>query len=200
MTKLKTVILSVIVPIAIIVVIRLWHTNPLPKIISTAPPMGAVDISTVKPIEIAFDSPIDENQISVLSLPPSTWTINSKGGNIAVLMPDKYLTLNTKYSLDIRYANKTIYTLTFMTADGQGDPSYYQKVQDLMSREYPLATSLPYKTPSLRVVYSSPLTLEISLLAPGITADEATQEIKAWVTREGGDAAKHQYKVVPYSP
>ncbi len=70
-------------------------------------------------------------------------------------------------------------------------------MKDELARDYPLAQKLPYSTPDYRVVYSSPMTLEITLKNSNLTSVEVIDEIKSWVTKNGGDVANHKYVIAP---
>ena len=61
-----------------------------------------------------------------------------------------------------------------------------------MARDYPLATKVPYENNDIKIVYSAPMALEITLKNPNLTSAEVIEAVKSWVTQNGGDADAHK--------
>ncbi len=109
----------------------------------------------------------------------------------------QYLRVDQQYTLNLSYNGDLIYTLSFKTLRQQSDPRYVQEVNNEMARDYPLATKLPYESPVFTIRYSSPLTLEITVKNPNLTTQEIIDEVKVWVTQNGGDTSAHKYVIAP---
>jgi methionine-rich copper-binding protein CopC len=194
-------ILSVIVFIFLIFSLFYKPKPALPKIISSLPSANSTSVLVTDPIQLKFDQPVDPSLLTVSSNPPEVWAIQSGDDNtIATLKSKQYLRAETPYSLSILYHNQPTFTLNFKTIPQQGDPRYTQGVLQEMSHDYPLAKFTPYETTQYLVVYSSPMTLEITLKSPNIPHDQAISDIRAWVTSVGGDATAHQYVIATQSP
>jgi hypothetical protein len=131
----------------------------------------------------------------ISSVPEENWNVSQTDTQTLSLGHSQYLKSNTSYLINIIYKTKPLTSLAFITAGGQADPRYYQQVQADLSSKYPLATYTPYDTPLYRVVYSAPMTLEITLKSPTISRAQAISDIKSWVTSIGGDASSHQYVI-----
>ena len=146
------------------------------------------------PISVTFNSALDPNLLSVTSLPPETWTITPENASTYEFAHKLALSPSTKYLLTFTYQGQSL-SLTFTTQKSQGDPRLIQTIKEQMSIDYPLANLTPYETNLYRVVYSAPLTLEITLKTAVTTSDQAIAEIKSWVRNHGGDSSTHQYIV-----
>ncbi|MFH2085527.1 MAG: Ig-like domain-containing protein [bacterium] len=167
----------------------------LPTIIASNPDSNATQVSVYNPLEITFDQDISPTSFSITSIPSEDWSLSLKSPRVLTLSHTLYLQTNKLYTLNLSYNNQSLTTLTFTTKEERNDPRYLQDVQKDMDRDYPLATKLPYNTPSYRVVYSAPLTLEITLKSQTISSTKAIADIKSWVTQNGGDAAAHKYVI-----
>lgn len=188
--------LTTVTIIVYVIAVILKALNPvLPKIISSNPVNNFANMTAVDPIILKFDIPVSGNNITISSTPTESWGVSQIDALTISLNHSQYLLSNANYSIMISYKGKQIGTLDFKTVGGGADPRYYQKIQTTIDKDYPIGTKLPYDTPSYRVVYSAPLTLEITLKSPSISRDQAIADIKAWVASVGGDAAAHQYVV-----
>jgi hypothetical protein len=171
-------------------------TPPLPKLIASTPIFNAVNVPVTDPIGLKFDRAIDPSQLFLHSTPPEEWAIQS-GSDVSAIVakPKQFLEAKSGYVISIDYNGRNVATLRFTTIPQQGDPRYTQQVLQEVDRDYPLAKFTPYDTPGYHVVYSAPLTLQITLKSSVIKRDQAISDIVSWVTSVGGDASAHQYLI-----
>lgn len=197
--KKTILILLAITLVAVVVSFVYKPVNPLPKVISSSITTNTTKVNYFDPIQLKLDQSISPAKISVKSVPEELWDITSAEGDPTTILLNhtQYFRVNTNYSLTIFYDNQQISVLTFKTAPQQNDPRYVQEVNNEMARDYPLATKVPYETNNYSVVYSLPLTLEITLKNFDLSEDEAIAEVKSWVTKNGGNSAAHKYVITP---
>ncbi len=189
-------LLTAVTIIAYVIAVVLKALNPvLPKIISSNPANNSANVTAVDSIILKFDIPVSGNRLAISSTPTESWQINQVDTQEVSLNHSQYLLSNTNYSIVISYKGKQIGALDFKTLGGGADPRYYQQIQATIDHDYPLGIKLPYETAQYRVVYSAPMTLEITIKNPNISSTDAITDIKTWVTSVGGDAAAHQYVV-----
>lgn len=198
LNKKTLTIFSLITGVILIISLFYKPAAPTPELLLSSPTQNSQKVSLTDPLQLKFDQKIDESLLSITSDPQESWTIQTSGdGSLVTLRSKQYLRVETKYTLHITYSGRPIYTLNFKTIPQQGDPRYTQEVLQEMDRDYPLSTKLPYNTESYRVVYSSPMTLEITLKNDDISSTDAISEIKSWVTKNGGDSLSHKYVIAP---
>ena len=195
--KQRLIIILSVLALFIIIILTLRQSSPLPipTMLSSQPTSNSQNASVFSPIKLIFDSPLDPSLISISSTPPEVWTPQVSGNNLT-LTHEQFFHANQEYSVNIYYNDSLLTTLNFKTHAEQNDPRYLQTVQEEMDHDYPLATSFPYETSVLRVVYISPMTLEITLKSDSLTEKEAMSQIKSWVTKNGGDSTTHKYQVI----
>jgi len=198
LTKKNIVIFAIIAILMFVISIIIKKPPVLPKLISTTPTVNYQQASVTDPIILEFDQPIDPTLVAAVSTPNEIWDIsNGVDRNTIVLKSKQYLHADTNYLLNVSYNKEEIISLKFKTIEQQGDPRYTQEVLLEMKRDYPLSTSLPFANSTFRAVYSSPLTLEITIKNPNLTSVEVIEEVKKWVKENGGDPDKHDYKIAP---
>jgi len=164
-----------------------------PTLLSSTPIEKSTKASVFDPLKFTYDQPVLLSKIKATSIPEENWNIEQDSPTSIILTHKRFLLTNQPYVVNIYYNDKLANTLSFTTKAEQNDPRYLQTVQATMDRDFPLALKLPYSTDSYRVVYSAPMTLEISIKNPNILPDKATSDIKSWVTSVGGDASAHKY-------
>jgi len=193
----KNLIVLAIIAIGFFIFSILYKPEPpLPQLLLSSPAEGSARASLTDPIQLKFDQELDPTLITVTSIPIEEWSVQSGDNKFVIILKSKqYLHVETKYILNILYNKQQVSTLNFKTIAQQGDPRYTQEVLKEMDRDYPLATKLPYNTDLYRVVYSAPMTLEISIKNENILPEKAFSEIRAWVTSVGGDASAHKYVI-----
>jgi len=190
------IILSIIAGFFTIISIIYQPKIDPPKLILSSPTQNFQKMSVTEPILLKFDKMVDPSLITIKSTPEEVWQLlNSNDPYTASFKSVQYLHVDTIYSLAIMYEDQLLTTLDFKTIPQQGDPRYTQEVLKEMDRDYPLAQKLPLKTAQYRVVYSSPLTLEITLINPNFTSEEIIEEVKSWVTQNGGDVVVHKFVI-----
>lgn len=184
--------------LVVIIAIYLFIKNSsssLPQLLQSTPPNESTNASVFAPLTLTYNQILDPSQLSASSIPEENWSISSNGTKI-ILNHSKYLHANKHYELNIYYQDKLITTLSFKTNAEQNDPRYLQTVQEEMDKDYPLATSFPHETNQYRVVYSAPLTLQITLKTDLLTDEQAIEQIRSWVEKNGGDPDSHKYTVI----
>lgn len=167
-------------------------------IISTYPVKDSNLSNLNSPIVLEFNQKINLNDFKLEIIPIETFVSEQEVDTKITLKINKTLQINTKYSLKIVYKDKLIDTLSFTTnapKDTQYDARFNQDVQNELDTQYPLIKKTPYNTTLYRVVYSAPMTLEITIKNENILPEKAFSEIRAWVTSVGGDADAHTYVI-----
>ena len=196
----KTIFILLAVTLVVVVVSLFYRpVNPLPNIISTSLTTSSTKVNYFDPLRLKFDQSINPSLLSIKSVPEESWSVTSAIGDPTSIVLDhaQYFRVNTDYSLTIFYNNQQIHVLKFRTTPQQSDPRYVQEVNKEMARDYPLATKVPYENNDIKIVYSAPMTLEITIKNGSISSQAATEEVKSWVTSVGGDAATHKYVIAP---
>lgn len=196
LNKKNIIILAIIAIILLMFSLLYKPKQPLPKILLSSPAEGSDRASLTEPIQLKFDQEIDPTLFTVTSTPTEEWTIEPGDSKFVITLKSKqYLRVETKYSLSVAYNNQAVSTLNFKTIPQQGDPRYTQGVLKEMDRDYPIAQKLPYNSTLYRVIYSAPMTLEITIKNENITSEKAFSDIRTWVTSVGGDASAHKYVI-----
>lgn len=200
----KTILVLLLGITLIMIVVSLVYKpiRPLPTIISTSLTTNSTKVNYFDPVWLKFDQSINPSLISIKSIPEESWSVGLVEGDPTsiVLNHARYFHVNTDYSLTIFYDSQQINVLKFRTAPQQNDPRYVQEVNSGMARDYPLATKIPFENNSFKIVYSAPLTLEITSKNPNLKSQELIDEVKSWVTQNGGDASAHKYVVASPAP
>ena len=178
-----------------------------PQLLSSYPSNNSNLNDPNSPIALEFDQKIDINDYKFVITPIETFTpIQISDTEISISF-SKSLLINSKYTLIIQYKNEPVGQIVFTTNAPPGtqfDARFNQDIQNELDAQYPLIAKTPYETPTLRVVYSAPMTLEITIKNRGISSQKATEEVRSWVTSVGGDATTHKYIIsnqsLPSSP
>lgn len=165
------------------------------KVLSTSPLPNSTSVRHTDSIILRFDQPVDTALLAASSIPEEVWDIASNYPTEVVLTPKQYFRVDTQYLLNLSYEGNPIYTLNFKTIPQQSDPRYAQEVVQELAKNYPLASKIPFENSLFRIVYLSPLTIEITNKNPNLTSQEIIDEVKAWVTQNGGNALDHKYIV-----
>lgn len=187
------------VVLAIFVFLNKSMASP-PQIVAANPTHNALAVSLeIKPL-LTFDEEVFAADFTLASVPSISWTLSQSSPTSLRAQPALLLQPQTKYLLQIKWKDQKLPDYSFTTQTSQTDPLLIKNMKDELARDYPLAQSTPYTTPLYRVVYSSPMTLEITLKNLNITSQEAIDEIKEWVKSMGGDAEAHRYVIASPSP
>lgn len=198
LSKKNIIILAGISLITLVVSLIYRPGTPLPQLLSSTPTENALNVSVTNALLLKFDSAIDTERIKVISNPPEEWVIqNGINPKIVSLKSKQFLYADSQYTLTITYGDELLTTLNFKTIPQQGDPRYTQSVLLEMENDYPLAVKLPHIESNYRLIYSAPLTIEITSKNPNLTSQELIDEVKTWVTQNGVDASTHKYVIAP---
>lgn len=165
----------------------------LPELMRSSPANNQTNVGVLAPVELQFKGDVDPRDLALASTPNVSWEIIPRSDTAVVFTHEKPLQAKTKYSLTLSWRGQPLTTLSFETEATQTDYELIKNTKALLARDYPLAGLIPYDTPLYRVVYSAPLTLQITLKNPTTTKDQATTDIQAWVKSGGQDPATHQY-------
>ena len=191
--KYKVYILAFLTISSIVLVLFAKKSPPTPKITSTTPIDQSQDVDlTVIPAYL-FDIPIDISDITITSNPVFNFQLVQQNTNTLIATHTLNFQPATTYVITIDWQNNNIFTHSFTTVKSQVDSLLIQNMKDELARDYPLGQLTPYTTPSYRVVYSAPMTLEIIIKNQSITPEIAIADIKSWVNKNGGDVSAHQY-------
>lgn len=167
--------------------------TPLPEVIKTNPTDHSTKVNYFDSISYTFNQDIDPNLLKLTSIPEENWAFQPISARSASFSPAQYFQVNTQYSLSLSYNNHPIHTLTFTTLPQQSDPRYVQEVNNELKRDYPLAVKTPLDRPGFSVVYSKPLTLEITLKEGVEERSEIINTVRDWVKENGLDPDSHSY-------
>jgi len=72
---------------------------------------------------------------------------------------------------------------------GKGDPTYYEEINRLQQKNYPLKDVLPYKTDQFIIKYTAPLTLQVTVFS---ATDSAKTAVDAWIKSQKVDPQTHK--------
>ena len=195
LTNKKVIIITLIIITLLTGLVLLTGKGGIqpPKIITSVPAVGSATGDVFKPIIVQFDVAVLSSDFSVSSSPEEAWTIKQESRDTISLVHKQILHPATLYTINLVWQQKPLLPLSFTTQAAQGDPRLVQELTDELNRDYPLARFTPYETPLYRVVYSAPMTFEITLINLNLTSQEAIDEIKEWVASKGGDVDAHKY-------
>lgn len=166
---------------------------PLPEVVRTSPTDRSTKVNYFDTIAYSFNQDIDPGLLKLSSVPEENWQQNPQNSRTVSYAPAQYFQVNTQYSLTLTYNDQPIHTLTFTTLPQQSDPRYVQEVNNELKRDYPLAVKTPLDRPGFSVVYSHPLTLEITLKAGFDERSEVINTVRDWVKENGLDPDSHTY-------
>ncbi len=172
----------------------------LPLIFTTLPINNASMVPVIAPIEYVFEKPITASDFSIKSTPAMDWTITQKDSSTLIVTHKAPMKRSIKYIVNLSWKNTQINELIFTTQDTETDYVLIDKLKNEVARDYPLSKLTPYEGLGFTVVYSAPLTLQITLINPSLTENEVVEEVRVWVTKNGGNATAHKYIVVQPSP
>lgn len=202
--KYKKVIIIALSALALIALILSFFFNKEASLSVTdsTPVTSSSSVELFSPVKITFSSNVVVADIKINSSPEETWSIENITPTSIEAKHKLAYEPYTKYNLEILHKNKVVGNIEFTTQKSQGDPRLTQTIEEEMKIEYPLSRKTPYNTDLYYVVYSAPMTLEITIKDPLITPEKAFNEIRAWVTSVGGDVDAHKYIIseTPYDP
>jgi hypothetical protein len=169
------------------------------EVTSSSPANGDAGVSVFDPFTVTFNEPADFLTVTAVSDPTEQWVVTQASPNSVKIDHKLYLRVATNYTLTILQHGNPIGKIVFRTANEQNDPRFLQGLQVERDKKYPLLSLTPLETAKYRIVYSAPLTLEVSLK---VSADsqEAIEEVRSWVKSRGIDPSTHKYVVVASSP
>lgn len=202
MKLLKT--LLVVVGVVVLLAISILDLRPkAPKLIEPIPKTIPNLADPNAPLTLMFDRAVALNDFSFTLKPAEEIMPEATDQTTIVINFKKPRAINLKYLLTANYKNSPLFELTFTTNVSQNtqyDARFNQEIQKELDQDYPLITQTPHNTPLYRVVYSAPMTLEITIKNPSIGSTEAIADAKEWVRSLGGDVEAHKYVIAPPSP
>jgi len=203
--KIALIVVGVLIFLNIIVSIIRTLFPGLPPITSVSPPHNANKIVLNQPVVINFKQSIQVADFSLTSEPSLSWDIAQTNANTITFIHSLDFQPSFTYTLNLTWKNKSYPPIVFTTMASQVDPLFIKQTNDELARDYPLAQKLPVETPGYRIVYSAPMTLEVSLKKSTITQEEALGYARDWVKEQGMEPSTHKYVVsdtlyIPPSP
>lgn len=193
--KYKKLIIIFLGLVSVILLIIGSLPSKPPKIILLKPQDLSKNIDLRTPLTYSIDLTVNIDDLKITSTPSNNMTLSFKDKNTLIAEHKLAFQPSTKYTFEIFWKNKLISTNSLTTTKSQEDPNLIEKMNNELARDYPLAQKLPLKTTNYRVVYSSPLTLEIELLNANTSATDIVNEVKSWVTKNGGDVSIHKFVI-----
>ena len=193
--KYKVYILAFLTISSIVLVLFAKKSPPTPKITSTTPIDQSQNIDLTMIPAYFFDIPISISDITITSNPVFNFQLVQQNTNTLIATHTLNFQPATTYVITIDWQNNNIFTHSFTTVKSQVDSLLIQNMKDELARDYPLGQLTPYTTSSYRVVYSAPMTLEITLKNKDVSPEKAIADIKSWVSNNGGDVSAHQYTI-----
>lgn len=166
-----------------------------PTLLESDPPNNFNKLSTINPIQLEFRDEVINTDFKITSVPEVNWQVNQVYDRVISLSHEKQLTPSKPYLLKIIWKNKEVTTLSYKTEDTQQDYELIKNVKEEIAKNYPLAKLMPYDTLGYSLVYTGPLTLEITLKNPNLKSQEVIDEVKGWVSANGANAEAHKYFV-----
>jgi len=176
------------------------NLHQLPQITSSNPAADSVEADIFTPIIIQFDKSILADDFSLLSSPKESWILKQDTQNSLVISHSLALHPSTKYDLTFSWKGDPLPTLSFTTHSSQGDPRLVQTLTQELNRDYPLASLTPHEGFGFSVVYSAPLTLEITITNSLVDQADAIAATKDWVKGQGLVSSTHQYIITSPPP
>lgn len=167
----------------------------LPKAINSIPKPDAKNSDVFSSVFIQYDKDVLVDDLSVVSTPSEDWSLKQTNKTSIEISHKLALHPSTKYELIVSWKSRPLVPLIFTTQASQGDPRLVQTLTEELNRDYPLSKQTPYTNDAYYVVYSAPMTLEITIKNENILPEKAFSEIRAWVTSVGGDADAHKYVI-----
>lgn len=183
--------------ITVIIAAIIGAQPKIPTITSTTPVQLMQNYPIFNPLIFSFKEPVLVSQTRFTLSPNIPFDLVQTKENIITLTPKRPLQPSTRYTVSVFWEDREIYSLDFTTQASQTDAALLESMRVELGRDYPLGQKLPLNTPQYRVVYSAPLTLEITSKNPNLTSEELIDEIKSWVAQNGGDASAHKYVIAP---
>jgi len=177
--------------------IILFFKKPTPQIKLTSPVDSSQKVAIYTDINYVFDQDVLIKDLTFQISPEVPLANKQTKPNSITLTPKRTLQPSTTYTINVYWQNKQIYVLTFTTQATQTDPILIENMKTELTRDYPLGQKLPLDNSQYRVVYSAPMTLEITIKNPNLTSQEIIDEVKVWVTQNGGDTSAHKYVIAP---
>lgn len=168
-----------------------------PKVLSFSPNDKSVSVDLRANPIYQIDKEVILSDLTLTSSPNINFQLTESNSKTFVATHTLAFQPSTTYTLTLSWQGQTIQTHSFTTLKSQEDPLLIQNMKDELAHDYPLAQKLPYTTDSYRVVYSAPMTLEITLKDNNLGPSDAISEIKSWVTKNGGDSTTHKYVIAP---
>lgn len=203
--KIALIIVGVLILFNVVVAINNTLFPSLPPISSTSPSNNATKIVLNQPVVISFKKPIQVTDFLFTSDPSLSWDLTQTSANTITASHSLDFQPSSTYALNLTWKNRAYSPIIFTTMVSQVDPLFIKQTNDELARDYPLAQKFPYETPGFRIVYSAPLTLEISLKNKNITDEEAFAYARQYVKDNGLDPSTHKYIIsdalyIPPSP
>ncbi len=198
---MKINIKKLIIPFSIltgIIFIFSLFINQVPKIVSSTPINGGTIGSIDSPITIAFDRQVNFQDFAFTLVPEEqleTTFQNDKSISLKTIKPLRY---KTAYSLNIKYKTKSLSVISFTTTvppNTQFDARLIDDVVTQRNTQFPLLLKTPYENSNYKIYYISPLTIEIKIKNSDLSAGEVLEEVKSWVTQNGGDVSSHKFTI-----
>ena len=166
-------------------------------VVVSIPKSNAINVRLGQSILLDFNQEINADYLEIQSIPEESWEISNQDSDTIILAHKLAFHPSTNYILNIFAEAELVHSLTFTTEKSQGDIRLIQTIEDKMKIDYPLSKKLPYETARFKVVYSAPLTLEITSKNPNLKSQELIDAVKSWVIQNGADASTHKYIVAP---
>lgn len=187
--------------IATVILLLLAKKSPsLPQLASFSPQdQSQNNALTVVPTYI-FEIPISISDITIRSNPPFEYSLSQTDEGTIVANHRLAFQPSSTYTITLIWQDQIILTHTFTTKKSQEDPLLIQSMKDELARDYPLAQLLPLETSQYRIVYSAPMTLEITVKNPNLTSTEAIDYAKNWVSKNGSSSNLHKFVVTSTTP
>lgn len=182
--------------LAILVIFFLTRSTPLPTLTSTSPTDQSIGVALLPTITLRFTKDLPNSPITLSSVPDALYRPTAILARELSFTPSTPLSPNTTYRISIQFGESMLHQFSFTTKPTQTDQVVLDQIHLELKDKYPLAQKTPYTTSEYRVIYSAPLTLEITLKNTALTTDQAISQIKSWVKSQGLDPTTHQYKVV----
>ncbi len=189
----KILIFTLILGLIIGIVLLLRRPITVPELISATPPNNSIQVDLLSPIVFEFKDEVSANDFAISSTPDMSWQIKGQNINTLIATHSPAFRSGTRYVVTLMWKGEALLTHELTALQTQQDIKLIDSMQNELSRDYPLGQKTPYETTSFRVVYSAPLTLQITLKNTDLAPESAISIIRSWVKTNGLDPASHNY-------
>jgi len=177
------------------------------QVVSTTPYLGQNNIPLNQTITLKFKQDISEEEFAIFTFPDFRYQLKKEEKSL-VIKPQKNLTPNTKYNIEIKNKKNNFYfTFFFFTQTesdsfpsvptsesgrGKGDPEAEKLMTQEVLENYPLFKETPHREKNWTADYLEPKKLIVTY-QKGTDISFIQEEVFSWMEKEGVDPDTHTF-------